>query len=391
MFLRYLLLLLLVQCNLFGIESYAITMHEKISSAGQFVLCTNSGNYGVDCGVFSVVNNKPVLFLSTHVKNENINSFTDMITDFLAYIKSNYGIVIKHACFSGPGVPSAQQDYLTHIRLPYVIDTKEIIVATDITTAIIVNDFIAMSYGIDFMDSKRVNVLYDVPAELHGRRVIIGAGNGLGSASMIWNENEGAYDSLPAEAGTGDFPAHNQFEFGLAMGMKQKRNMSTVHWANFISLSGIEYTYQLLHDNKFHNTTDIINRDGMTILAHAIDDELCGAAADLFFKFYARFVYNFVWSTLPFGGIYLVGETVTMYPTMLSNIFLPAYFDCVISKQPVLKRIPIYVINDDVQLSLYGTARYFLREKKDDFKADSFLGYVQKKIGSLWSIFRNYA
>lgn len=88
--------------------------------------------------------------------------------------------------------------------------------------------------------------------------------------------------------------------------------------------------------------------DAMTILADAKNDACCAKTAELFYSFYARFVYNFVWNTLPFGGIYLVGETATEHPEMLQSMFLPAYFSCVENKLPLLQRIPIYVIKEDV-------------------------------------------
>jgi glucokinase len=346
----------------------------------EFLLCTNSGNSGVDCGVFVVKNNIPTLVLSTYIKNEDINNFTATIGYVLSCLKEHHGIAVKYACFAGPGVPSAGRDYLSHMRLPYVIDAKEIITAYQLADAIIVNDFLAMSYGINFLDKSKITTLYDAPAEMHGRRVIIGAGNGLGSVSMIWDDHKNAYISLPAEAGTGNFPAFDQFEFDLMMAMKKVRNFSTFHWAFFVSLPAIEYMHQILQDMNYQNcSTEKKYLDGMAILACAQSDACCNKATDLFYKFYARFVYNFVWNTLPFGGIYLVGETATTYPEMLSTIFLPEYFNCVESKRPLLQRIPIYVIKDDVSVGLYGVAQYFLLEKKDIFGERSFCRNFESK------------
>lgn len=360
MTLYYLLWLLLINGIVLGNEQHTITVHATdFTQYNTFLLCTNSGHSGIDYGIFAIKNDTPLLVLSSYIKNEECETFTNTIVDILSRIKDNYNITVKYACFAGPGVPSIQQDYLTHIRLPYVINAKEIITASELTSAIIVNDFLAMSYGIDFLNDGNITVLYDGSAETHGRRAIIGATNGLGSVSMIWNAHKQMYDSFPAEMGTGDFPAQNQFEFDLAMGMKQLRNMKTVHWANFLSLSGIQYTYQMLK-NMNENCSDIGDPNGMNILAHAIDNDCCNKTADLFFKFYARFTYNFVWATLPFGGIYLVGDTAALYPALLSEIFLPEYFNCVESKREVLKRIPIYIIKDDIDTTLYGTAQYFI-------------------------------
>jgi glucokinase len=358
----------------------------NIPTQGEFVLCINSRNSGVDCAVFGIENNVPVLLLSTYIKNEDIKNFAESIKSIVTCIKSNYGITIKYACFSAPGVPSAQKDYLTHPRLPYVIDTKEIIPACGLTEAFIVNNFLALSHGIDFLDKDAISSLHDVPAEEHGIRAIVGAGSGLGTVTMIWNEEQQRYNSLPSEAGTGNFPVFDQFEFDLMMAMKKVRKFDTCHWAFFVALPAIEYMHQILQDMNYEQCgmDEKKKLDALTILTSAQSDACCHKVADLFYKFYARFMYNFVWTTLPFGGIYLVGETATDYSEMLSNIFLPEYFNCVATKKHIVQRIPIYVIKDDTKARMYGIAQHFLEEKKELFKP-SFLQGTQEKFVSLWS------
>lgn len=392
MFKKYSLLLLLITANLSCAERYQIKEHlGSISDKENLLLCANIGATGVDCGVFSIQNNKPVLLLSTYIKNEDIGTnFTDAITTLFSQLQDAYAITVQYACFSGPGVPSANQDYLEHWRLAYVVDAKSIIAQNNLKAAIIVNDFLAMSYGVNFVDNKKVTTLYDAPAEHHGRRVIIGAGAGLGTVSMIWNEAQQTYTSYPAEAGTGDFPSLDAFELELSLRMKKARNFKTNHWAFFVAEPGIQHTYQILQDMNYEGcATDKKYPDAMAILADVDNDACCKKTAELFYTFYARFVYNFVWNTLPFGGIYLVGETATKHPEMLTSLFLPAYFDCVESKRPLLQRIPIYIIKDDVSVGLYGTAQYFLLEKKELLGGSSFLNELQIKISSYWDVVKN--
>lgn len=386
------LLLLLTTLGLFSAERYQIKEHlGSLNDKRNLLLCANIGAIGVDCGIFSIENNKPALILSTYIKNEDIGAnFTDAMTSLLAQLQDAYAITIKYACFSGPGVPSANQDYLEHWRLPYVIDAKQIIAQNGLTSAIIVNDFLAMSYGVNFVDNKKITTLHEAPAEHHGRRVIIGAGAGLGTVSMIWNEKQQTYTSFPAEAGTGDFPPFDAFELELSLRMKKARNFKTDHWAFFVAEPGIAYTYQILQDMNYENcASDKKYPDAMAILADVNNDACCAKTAELFYKFYARFVYNFVWNTLPFGGIYLVGQTAIEHPEMLTSIFLPEYFNCVESKRPLLQRIPIYIIKDDVSVGLYGTAQYFLLEKKELFGGSSFLNELQIKVSSYWDMVKN--
>lgn len=378
--------------GLFSAERYQIKEHlGSLSNKNNFLLCANIAAVGVDCGIFSIENNKPVLLLSSYIKNEDIGTdFSQAITSLLTQLNGAYGITVQYACFSGPGVPSANQDYLEHWRLPYVVDAKKISAQNNLASAIIVNDFMAMSYGVNFVDTKKMTTLHEAPAEHRGRRVIIGAGAGLGTVSMIWNEKQQAYTSFPAEAGTGDFPPFDAFELELSLRMKKARNFKTNHWAFFVAEPGIQHTYQILQDMNYEGcATDKKYPDAMAILADVNNDACCAKTAELFYKFYARFVYNFVWTSLPFGGIYLVGQTATEHPEMLNSIFLPEYFNCVENKRPLLQRIPIYIIKDDVSVGLYGTAQYFLLEKKELLGGSSFLSELQIKISSYWDLVKN--
>lgn len=383
--------LLFVTHIVFASEQCVMQEHlTNISNKDEFILCTNSRHTGIDCGIFLVKNNTPLLALSTHVKNENIKDFSTFFGSIVSCLKDIHGITIKSACFAGPGVPSTDNSYLSHMRLPYVIDAKEIITLYQLTDATIVNDFLAMSYGINFLDDKNITTLHDAPAELHGRRVIIGAGAGLGTVSMIWDECKKSYIGLPAEAGTGNFPPFDQFEFDLMMAMIKVRNFKTTHWAFFVSQPAIEYMYQILPSMGYaHSLTEKSTMDAMTILANATGDACCNKVADLFYKFYARFVYNFAWNTLPFGGIYLVGETATEHPEMLSSIFLPEYFNCVETKRENLKRMPVYIVKNDVSVTLYGIAQYFLLQKKELFQESSFLNEVHSKVTYFWDALKN--
>ena len=392
MFQRRALLLLFTTLGLFSTEKIVVREHlGNVTDKGEFLLATNSGHTGIDCGIFSIKNNKLDLLLSANIQNKDITTFTDTITAFLIQVNETYSLTVKYACFAGPGVPSAEQDYLEHWRLPYVINAKEIIARNNLTSAIIVNDFLAMSYGVNFIDDKKISTLYDVPAEKNGRRVIIGAGAGLGTVSMIWNDEQQTYISFPAEAGTGDFPALDSFELELSRRMRKIRNFKTIHWAFFVAEPGIQYLYQILQDMNYENcSSNKKYNDAMAILANAQNDACCSKTAELFYSFYARFVYNFVWNTLPFGGIYLVGETATNHPEMLQSLFLPAYFDCVESKRSLLQRIPIYIIKDDVTVGLYGIANYFMLEKKELFNGSSFFDELQMKVKNHWNTFKQF-
>jgi hypothetical protein len=49
---------------------------------------------------------------------------------------------------------------------------------------------------------------------------------------------------------------------------------------------------------------------------------------------------------------------------------------------------PLYIIKDDVLVGLYGTAQYFLLDKKELFSS-SFLSELQIKISGYWDVVKN--
>jgi glucokinase len=240
------------------------------------------------------------------------------------------------------------------------------------------------------LDNQKMITLWDVPAEKNGKKAIIGAGSGLGTVSMLWNEEKQSYTGYPSEAGTGDFPPLDIFELDLMRRVQKLRNFATSHWAFLVSQPAIQHIYQSLQDMNYENCAS--NKqypDALAILDNAKNDACCAKTAELFYKYYARFVYNFVWTMLPFGGIYLVGETAADHPEMLQSLFLPPYFECVENKRSLLQRIPVYLVKKDPTIHLYGVAQYFLSEKKELLTSNSFLNKLQNKIGNYWNILKN--
>lgn len=143
---RYVLYILLT--NVYAMADHSFTVekyHSKQMSCNtEYILTSNNSADRVRFGVFSISDNVPSLIYVLLVENKDIENFTHLVCEVLSYLERTYNIIIKHACFSGPGIPSAQKDYLTHCRLTYAIDTKDII-KHSLDTAIIINDFLATS------------------------------------------------------------------------------------------------------------------------------------------------------------------------------------------------------------------------------------------------------
>src|SRR5574337_85616 len=99
---KYILFFLLSACGSMVAEKYSIKEYiSALADKRNLILSTVSGDKGVDCGIFSIEGNNPQLHLSTHIKNEEITTFSDAIKSLLSQLNESYGISVQYGCFAG--------------------------------------------------------------------------------------------------------------------------------------------------------------------------------------------------------------------------------------------------------------------------------------------------
>jgi glucokinase len=195
----------------------------------------------------------------------------------------------------------------------------------------------------------------------HDIRAIISAGTGIGSSTITWDSEKNEIVSHPGEAGMMEFSPQTQLEYRFANHIQNLYGRDSCYWANIASGSGITRMYSMLKlMNTYHDSLNMDIHDPKVILDHP-EDELCKATADLFFKSFGRFARNYVWTTMPYGGLYIVGGIPYKHPELFEEKFSSNYQDPRYQKE--LKEIPIYLVNEP-NIGLYGAVEYLLLEMK---------------------------
>lgn len=343
------------------IKIYVDNVPENI----ECILGADIGGTKSNVGIFEVVDNKPKLLISMHTKTKNIGDFNQVMNDLLSYLLDEYSIAIKHACIAAPGVATKNKDH-SKVHGMFDIRTSELIEKTPLKTAIIVNDLFVVGHGINSIDQEQIIHLYGKEPKEKDKnhiRAVISAGTGIGSSSITWDSEKNHYICHAGEAGMIEFAPTNQLEYKFAHLIKHFYGRDVAYWANLASGSGITRMYSMLKlMETYSDSLNLDYHDPHVILKHP-EDELCKATSDLFFKLFGRFARNYIWSILPYGGLYIVGGIPANHPELFKEQFAlnyetPEFFH-------ELKNIPIYMITDS-NVGIYGAANYLLLEMQQD-------------------------
>ena len=294
-----------------------------------------------------------------YVHRQDYNSsdyatFSDIIKEFLESCKQpSKGLA--HACFAiaGPIVDGTVQ--LTN--LPWFIQEAQLHERFGIEKVKLINDFQAIGYGIDALEKKDFHALQNVKKDPHGFRAIIGAGTGLGIALSFWN---GHYHEVnPTEGGHVDFAPTDDTQVELLHYLRNK--LRRVSAERVVSGIGIANIYKFVRDNPLYNELEnpVLKRRFLqedpaacvTEFAIKHRDPMATRALHHFIVSYGSITGNLALTTLPYGGIYIVGGIAPkLLPQLSDGRFLQAYSNKG-RMSPLLKNFPIeIVLNTDVGL-----------------------------------------
>ena len=332
-----------------------------------FVLGGDIGGTHTNMGIFGLRNNRPVLLFSLHFKSQELNSLIPAIHKTVECATKKHHLNVENACFGAAGRISADRDFGRLTNVKWAISTKEILEKTLLKSAVLINDFEAIGYGVNLLNLSNETDIFKVKHNLHlhkelpqATKAIIGAGTGLGKSILIYSDTHRTYIPIPSEGGHGDFPVHNEFEMELLDFIKKCRNIKhVVSYEEVISGRGVEIIYLFLrHLKKFKTTpyTQEIDKSKdkvKLIAAYHNKDKTCGETFKLYSIFYARCAKNFVLDSLARGGLYIAGGIASKNKEIFKTKEFIEEFEKVDKVSSILKDTPVYVIvNYDV--GMYG-------------------------------------
>jgi glucokinase len=281
-------------------------------------------------------------------------SLEEIIRTFL----SKNHAAVKKACFGVPGPIVAGRAQSTN--LPWLTDEAHIARTLGIASVKLVNDLVATTSAIPFLNAADLLVLHQgMPAGRETTFGVLAPGTGLGQA-FLYKQGE-QFIALPSEGGHADFAPGSAIEIELLKYLQNK--FGRVSYERVLSGPGLVNIYHFLKDTgvapappelaqrmREENPAAIISAAGQTG-----EFAICVQALDIFAAILGAQAGNLALTTLTTGGMYLGGG---IPPKILQKLADGTAVNAYLNKgrlSDFVRTIPLYVIRDD-HAALLGSA-----------------------------------
>lgn len=338
---------------------YGISIHPReVCFLGADIGGTNS-----NFGFLRYDGKKLELLYSVHVKSKTVTNFPLLVAQILERVTDRIGIVVQHAVFAVAGVVSEHQNFGAATNVNLVVDSKEILAATVLRSAFVVNDFVVVGYGLPYIDQANIVCVHQAKGRTMGSKAILGAGTGLGKCAMVWHDKLGRYVSLPSEGGHADFAVHTKEEYEFLQFMQKRKKVAgcAISWEDVLSGDGITSLYSFFHTKDHDN--DLSHQAPHPDQIFSSRNQDCHAQKTFtwYARLYGRCAKNWALETLSLGGLYIAGGIAAKnVPLFEQDEFMAEFLRCG-KQEKFLEKMPIYVITD-YNVSLYGAVAHMIVE-----------------------------
>lgn len=262
-----------------------------------------------------------------------------------------------HACLA-IACPIVGDD-CTAPNLPWKVNVLELAAEIGIPRTAIINDFVAVGYGIGLVDALHLATLQEGTPVEGGTIALIGAGTGLGQGILVWDADH--YRVLPSEGGHADYAPRGDLDAGLLHALR--RQFGRVSWERLLSGVGLVNIYEYLLAAGVAPEQEAVRAEmgredpAAVITRHALagTDPLCDRTLDLFCEALGAQAGNLALTVVATGGVYLAGGIAPRIAARLAGGgFLSAFRDKGRLSE-LLCTIPVHVIMNP-SVGLLGAA-----------------------------------
>ena len=311
-------------------------------------------------------------------------NFSDLLREFVETAKISLGELpsLSAACFGIAGPVRDRNSQLTAqlTNLGWSFDSDRIAEEFNIANVSLINDFVAVGYGVLGLQPHDLHTLQDGRVVERSPIGVIGAGTGLGEAYLGWNGDR--YEVYPTEGGHADFAPRNALEIELLQYLLKHHDRVSVE--RVASGKGIVSIYQFLCDRLTSPESaelakkvklweaGVLNVDVAAAIANAALtnlginsetnlDHIATQTMQMFVEAYAAEVGNLALKLIPNGGLYIAGGIAPkILPLLQDGTFLQ------ILKNKgrvslVLEDIPIHIVLNP-EVGLIGAMIYAAKQ-----------------------------
>ena len=278
-------------------------------------------------------------------RNDQYPGVAEIVESFLAACPERPQSIAS-ACFALAGPITGRRMRLTN--LPWEVDAEVLAARLHLAHVRFVNDFAAVGYGIDGLEPAELRTLQAGRPESRGVRAVLGAGTGLGMATLVWIGS--AYRVLPSEGGHSDFAPVNEVQTRLLHYLSNR--LGRVWCGAVLSGRGLERIYAFLSEadtlrlRTSASRVDAVQMSAAEITSRALEgaDPRAVSAMNLFLDIYGAVAGNLALTVMARGGLYIAGGIAPRIASMFAEGgFLRAF--CSKGKfAEIMQTIPVHIV-----------------------------------------------
>ena len=212
----------------------------------------------------------------------------------------------------------------------------------------VINDFHAVGYALPLIDSEHRTEIGHAASYRNGTLAVLGPGSGLGMSAWIEIGSQGV--AMSGEGGHNTLTARNEHEDSIIAKLRERFDHCSAE--RVLSGPGIINLHNVMHDVDGLSSEEISQR---------IDDPLCVATMNQFFRFLGSAAADLALTTGAIGGVYIAGGIVPDCIEQIAQSDFRSRFEDKDDYADYVRGIPTWVITDPYP-GLTGLTAYVSRK-----------------------------
>ncbi len=320
------------------------------------ILAGDIGGTKTNLSLFKLKGGKLFLMLEKTLTTRNFPSFEAILNSFIKEEKELAEIDCICLGVAGPVI----EGKVSGTNFPWELSEEEIRKTTGVSLIFLINDMEANAYGLGIL-KKEERIEIKKGAHLSGNKAVISPGTGLGEAGIYWDGTY--YHPFATEGGHCDFCPRNEQDIDLLKFLQDL--FGHVSWERIISGPGIYSLYQFLLKEKNEEEPvwfqeKLVGNTPAAVISESAKEgnsPICTETMGLFFRYLAIETAQIALKFKATGGIYIGGGIIPKVLDLLDKEKFVDNFLQVNRMNPLLEKIPIYVITNE-DSPIYGAAFY---------------------------------
>ena len=248
---------------------------------------------------------------------------------------------IRSACFGVAGPVEGNRAQLTY--LPWIMDGDTIAARHDLGAVRLANDFEATASAIPGLGPQQFVTLQAGAPRVRAPKVVLGAGTGLGVASLVWQGD--GYRVIPGEGGHMGFAPADEVQAGLWRHLRA--DLGRVTAETVVSGIGLARIHRYLEGG-------VTLADPAHISARALAaDPLARHSVEVFLQCYGAFAGDLALMLLAQGGVYLCGGIAPKLQPLFESAGFLAAFRAKGCHERLAAAMPVHLVTEE-RLGLLG-------------------------------------